>query len=274
MDICFNELSTPSSQDFHSCIKRYAQTIKRACQEGFKKVRYSKNLHNIFIEDGITFGSYCRKNAEGSLILSTQNYPYIEDDDENADKYIITDVYLNRDLRPKCDGLGVAYIENSIGIAFFDSFWRNDIEYNLLINKEGHEYESSILCLSSSEKFDDPLFKEWKEKTFQNIPDKCVISYDEKKSNIKLRHDHGQDTLKEFSKVILKDEYVKGIIDSLPFHHNSSKFINKINDNGVIEIVLVKTDVGYGVAVQTTGINKTQTEWIANRLERKFKNFK
>ena len=53
----------------------------------------------------------------------------------------------------------------------------------------------------------------------------------------------------------------------LPFER---KFIKKIRDEGVIEIVLPWTDEGYGIVVKTTGRTINETEKISRIITEKY----
>lgn len=96
----------------------------------------------------------------------------------------------------------------------------------------------------------------------------CSIPISEKK--IVLRHDHGMDVLEDFSKRLLRSPYLIGVINSLPFNPYERKFIRKIRENGLIEIVLPWTDKGYGLVVKTTGRTYRETERIAKIIEEEY----
>ena len=55
---------------------------------------------------------------------------------------------------------------------------------------------------------------------------------------------------------------VYNIINALPFNSYERKFIRKIREDGLIEIVLPWTDKGYGIVVKTTGRTIKETEMI------------
>lgn len=96
----------------------------------------------------------------------------------------------------------------------------------------------------------------------------CGIEIADKK--IVLRNDHGMDELEEFSKRLIRCPYLIGVINSLPHNPNRRKFIKKIRENGLIEIVLPWTDKGYGIVVKTTGRTLRETEKIAEIIEEEF----
>lgn len=93
----------------------------------------------------------------------------------------------------------------------------------------------------------------------------CGIPVSDKK--IVLRNDHGMDVLEDFSKRLIHCPYLTGVINSLPYNPYERKFIKKICENGLIEIVLPWTDEGYGIVVKTTGRTMLETEKIAKIIE-------
>ncbi len=78
------------------------------------------------------------------------------------------------------------------------------------------------------------------------------------------------DVLQEFSKRLIHSPYLIGIINSLPYNPYERKFIKKIRENGLIEIVLPWTDQGYGIVVKTTGRTIKETEKIAEIIKEEF----
>lgn len=84
--------------------------------------------------------------------------------------------------------------------------------------------------------------------------------------SIQLRKDHGIEILKHWAKRLVNNPYVEEIVNSLPFNSRTTNSIKKVYDNGLIELVLTKTDAGYGMVVKTTGTNKKETVEIAGIL--------
>ena len=60
------------------------------------------------------------------------------------------------------------------------------------------------------------------------------------------------------------------MINSLPFNSHERKFIKRIREEGLIEIVLPWTDKGYGVVVKTTGRTIKETEMIGRIIMEKY----
>lgn len=86
------------------------------------------------------------------------------------------------------------------------------------------------------------------------------------RKKISLRKDHGIDILNHWAKRFVNNPYVEEVVNSLPFNPSTTNPIKKVHDNGLIELVLTKTDAGYGMVVKTTGTNKEETEEIAKIL--------
>ena len=61
-----------------------------------------------------------------------------------------------------------------------------------------------------------------------------------------------------------------GVINSLPYNAKQRRFIRKIREDGLIEIVLPWTDEGLGIVVKTTGRTLRETETIAEILEEEY----
>lgn len=96
----------------------------------------------------------------------------------------------------------------------------------------------------------------------------CDMPFSDKK--IVLRDDHGKDVLEDFAKRLLHCPYLVGVINSLPYNSHERKFIRRVRENGLIEIVLPWTDQGYGMVVKTTGRTLRETERIAEIIEGEF----
>ena len=90
------------------------------------------------------------------------------------------------------------------------------------------------------------------------------------KKTIKLRDDHGQYILQDFSEKIRRSPYVEKIINSLPFNPQQKNPIKAIKADGIVEFVLTWTDAGLGICIQTTGRDLKQTKTIAIHLAEKY----
>ena len=90
--------------------------------------------------------------------------------------------------------------------------------------------------------------------------------------NIAIRDDHGKDILLKLAKKLVISPYVCEVVNSLPFNRGEANRIrpNQSFENGLVEIVLPKTDAGYGLVIRTTGRNPHETRQIANLLAKDF----
>lgn len=93
---------------------------------------------------------------------------------------------------------------------------------------------------------------------------------DPTKKAINLRPDHGKDVLQEFAKKVCRSPYVRKVINSLPFNSKQSKPIRRTTEDGIVDFVLTWTDEGFGLCIQTTGSNRTETNSIAEHLQNEF----
>ena len=160
-----------------------------------------------------------------------------------------------------CIGLALAHILNSAGLSIYEKKWDtafihlmkdNDIKAVRNICTEGHV----DIHISQLQLDEEPELIE----TDLQVEDK----------RISLRHDHGMDVLTEFSKRLIRCPYVIEVVNSLPFNPSERKFIRKIRDDGLIEIVLPWTDQKYGVVVKTTGRNIRETKRIGEIIKERY----
>jgi putative CRISPR-associated protein (TIGR02619 family) len=87
---------------------------------------------------------------------------------------------------------------------------------------------------------------------------------------ISLRDDHGNDVLQAFAERICHSPYVKGIVNSLPFNPKRTEPIRRTTPDGKVDFVLIGTDAGLGLCIQTTGRNQAETNSIALHLKKEF----
>jgi hypothetical protein len=73
-----------------------------------------------------------------------------------------------------------------------------------------------------------------------------------------------------WAKRLIHSPYVEGIINSISFNSKATNPIHNIYDDGRVELVLTKTDEGYGMVVKTTGRDKKETEEIAHILKERY----
>lgn len=160
-----------------------------------------------------------------------------------------------------CMGFALAFLLNSASFSIDNENWGRPF-VRFLRDEEG--VNARNIC--TEEHVDIHIPQLQGEEEIELL--ECGIEIADKK--IVLRNDHGMDELEEFSKRLIRCPYLIGVINSLPHNPNRRKFIKKIRENGLIEIVLPWTDKGYGIVVKTTGRTLRETEKIAEIIEEEF----
>lgn len=282
MEMMFNELSeTPISNNKALANQKVAVLIechKKAHENGFAKIRFSKHFHEIDIAGGYTLHQWLNETNQRdhkNLILSARTFPFINSEDSWAeDEYLKYDYYFENTEplfeRAECLGLAAAHIYDSLAISFQgSSIWESNIiaitkvnDQNLLADKVDVTNVFSGDCFSTKTV---SLF-------IERIREVVLVSspLQPAKKAIDLRSDHGKDVLNAFARRIIDSPYVHGIINSLPWNRRNSNFIRRVYPNGLIELVLYRTDKGFGMVIQTTGRNQRETEEIARLLEEEY----
>ncbi len=259
MEIYFNELSLSSfseEQITYDQLKCMTDAYKALKQSGvdtcriaasenaalFEKIRNMPGKSNIL---GFYF-SFFKSPFESKAVNQLQ---------EEYIKYKW--VYNNKE----CIGPAMAYILESVCFSLYHTEWVDSL-FNILKNDESIQVAN--VSISDHVDVHQQIFE--KQRPVELI--KCELRYSEKE--VSFRDDHGKDVLLEFAKRVIKNPYVIGVVNSLPFNPHERKFIRKVREDGLIEIVLVWTDRKYGMVIKTTGRNKRETEAIAGILEEKY----
>lgn len=160
-----------------------------------------------------------------------------------------------------CIGLPLAIILKTAALSIHESDWSAAFVY---ITKDG---ESDAVRNISVEQHVDIHIPQIQTSEETKLLESDLQIEDKK---ISLRDDHGVDVLMDFSKRLIRCPYVVGVINSLPFNSYERKFIKRIREEGLIEIVLPWTDKGYGVVVKTTGRTIKETEMIGRIIMEKY----
>jgi hypothetical protein len=282
MEMMFNELSeTPVSNNKALANQKVAALIechKKARENGFQKIRFSKNFHKINIANGYNLEQWLNETNQRTykaLILSARTFPFINSEDSWAeDEYLKYHFYFENPEplfeRTKCLGLAAAHIYDSLSISFQGSpIWESNIiaitkvnDQNLLAEKVDVTNVFSGCC------FNTETVQKFIERISEIVLAPSLLQPSEKA--IHFRPDHGTYELNEFAQKIIKSPYVHGIINSLPWNPRNTNLIRRVYPDGRIELVLYWTDKGLGMVVQTTGRNQRETEEIAKLLEEEY----
>lgn len=278
MEACFNELSlTPicsCPEEVRERVGRYVKVIETACKNhGLKKVRYEQGLNTLSMTPNSSLADYCysnRRDKEVQLLLSTQRYPYVSDTDADAeDKYIASNVFwMNDEKEIKAEGFTAAYALGLVCVGFCPQTCWESVTQTIKIKEGNDERCVQWICISDECHWNTEEYRKWHEENIPLILMESELEVGKKK--ISLRDDHGKDVLEAHAKRLLLSPYVIGIINSLPYQSHERRYIRKVYDNGLIEIVLTYTDKGLGMVIQTTGRNLRETRRIAEILSEKY----
>lgn len=248
MDLFFNELSIVGKEslsrdsvvafsEVYRALRKYDITTCRiAPEDNFKLYQMIQNM-----PDSLNI-----RNFYFSFFRS----PYESDEVENGQEEYIEHEWLYNG-RP-CIGLPLAVILNSAALSIHEIEWKEAYVY---ITKDNSANTVRNISIEQHVEIHIPKIREENPELVE-----CDLPIEDKK--ISLREDHGMDVLMDFSKRLIRCPYIIGIVNSLPFHSHERRFIRKIREGGLIEIVLPWTDEGYGIVVKTTGRTIKETEMI------------
>ncbi len=279
MELYFNELSaqykTPDRHQARERMKTLLLLCKNATQEGFMAIRTHRSFdvcelcHDYKVCDWYSDGSISKTLRD--FYLSFRKFPFETGNTDAEETFIKADYTLHEPEEAlhhgqSTGGLAWAYIMNTLAVSFQSHpVWKKP-HIQLMEALDG---ASSVRTVNHSSQEDHiALHAPW----IESLKKPVLISSDIEpfRKTISLRDDHGKDTLKSLAQKIVQSPYVTGVINSLPFHSKAKNFIYKVHSDGRIEIVLVWTDQGYGMVVQTTGRSMAETKAIAELLKDKY----
>jgi len=212
-----------------------------------------------------TFASDTRGRNIGALLLGLTKHPYIDDGSRQVDEYLQSRFTISKDNQTiDVQGIAAAHLHDSVAIGFAsETYWQN-VVFTLTVTTDGNERNFDVLCVSSPEHFEAPVVKMWVEDRAEIVLVESAISCAQK--TVRLRDDHGREKLLSVAARLIRCPYVVEIVNSLPFNPQERKVVRSVSNAGLVEMVLTKTDAGYGLVVRTTGRNERETRRIAEIL--------
>lgn len=277
-DLFFNELSlTPfcGDSELHSRMLCYAEVLKKCGDLGHNKIRYEKAFSELMVGPEKSLANYCYDNLYNTelatsvgLIVSMQYQPYIDPDTEQEDNYIKNDYVIEMgDAKVSGYGMTSAHLYHSFSVGFCSSECWNQCCFPIHKRCDNtFSFDGEVYCVSDISHFEEDLFVNWYISCHE-------VAYTKRSQEptCRLSNDHhGKDVLKKFSDRVMKEDFVTEVINSLQFAPKATRFVEKFTDDGVINLRLVGTDRGLGIAVRTTGQNKIQMAYFAYLLEKKY----
>ncbi|MEI7556911.1 putative CRISPR-associated protein [Candidatus Chlorohelix sp.] len=136
------------------------------------------------------------------------------------------------------------------------------------------EYIPAIIIESDGElmlsAFGELLYQRFVQDYPEDLP-KCKEKPEEKRLAFKDGED--KPPIVALARRLILSPFVCEIVNSIPFHPGEINRIrpNQNFENGLVEIVLPKTDKGLGMVIRTTGRNPAETKQIADLLAKQYK---
>ncbi len=274
-DVYFNELSVPYpvtvNTDTDFLIQNYAETIKEACNQGFGKVRYEKEIDHIMLREDFSLAQYLYKNItlqSVKVLLATQTKPYIPEGDKAEVPYIMNQYYIMfKGEKIHAEGLTAAALSASMAIGMENANWTENCYEVFEKRPEAKTLrKADVLYAYNPNFFTNEKFVEWADVNLPPKIEECGIL--PMKKEIHLADHHGKDVLNRLAKRLVCEKFVKGILNSTDRNAQEKNFISGINSN-IIYITMVDNG-GFGMAVSTTARNEREAGYIAKLIEKKY----
>lgn len=257
MELYFNELSMEGKESLSRESMSVLTAVYRALQKydiTTCRIDSADNLRLFHMIQDIP-GSLNIRNFYFSFFRAPYESEIVE---KEQDEYFSYEwIYRGR----KCIGLALASILNSACLSIYEREWDTPFIEAL---KDSDVDTVRNICTEKHVDIHIPKIQPEEEPELVE----SSLPFEEKK--IALRNDHGKDVLTDFSKRLIRCPYVIGVINSLPFNSSERKFIKRIRNDGLIEIVLPWTDEGYGIVVKTTGRTIRETERIGEIINERY----
>ena len=257
MDAYLNELSINERIfDDYDNIKNLASVYRELKKYGFNACYLSSENYSFIVK---TLKEDVKKRNLLQFVYSFFHAPYEDSDNVKRE----SNEYLSHEWTydgNSCFGLAMCGILDTISISMDSKIWPGMITVNRDDEKVDVRNAADLEHIDYHSKWLESL------KDIELVT--TDIEWDRKK--IHLRDDHGKDILEGFAKKIVKSPYVVSVVNSLEFHRYYKKLVYDMDSAGIVELVLYWTDPGYGIAVQTTGRNRKETEKIARILAEEF----
>jgi hypothetical protein len=278
MDFIFNELcfrnACPNIHSGKLSMINLLQVCKQGRELGMLRLAVRHDFYVQFLLAGYSINNWLNDQTVNKvlkdLLLSIVRQPYINNSDTLIEeRFISSYAFLVDGETSAVEGLAIAYLYKTIAISLYSSEEWNVHEIDLKFSETG--YDDQIVKVNhASQTTHVEQHKDW---IVSNIGIKLPITklhFSEKEIN--LRDDHGKNLLLGFSKKLIRSQFVTKVINSLPFNPHDKYFVRHCYKDGKIEIVLVRSDQGYGIIIQTTGRDLTETKAIAEVLNEEFHN--
>lgn len=278
MDLIFNELSLqPLTENEYSLKERFMGLLKlyKYSKENlnFKHIVFPENISELNVTKEKTFYEWVKSishQGDKDKILSIIKKPFSKDvlgeivDELNGYYYENEELQI---VESYCYGLATAHLKEKLCSSLSTHpIWHETIlQFKKVINDDLETTVVSTFNVTNQEDFNKSEIKKFIEKFMELNLHETSLKPEEKKYH--LAPHHGKEELTALCKQLINSPYV---VEMKSTHYGGKDFIRKVEENGVIEIVLTKSEAGYALWVQTTGTNRIQTQAIADILEKRY----
>ncbi len=273
-----NELSVSplSVNRYHANDKmaQFAKTVSEARRIGFRRIRSDLHSNNIGLADEYSLYDWLNnKNiskAYRDFLYGMIVQPFIKDEDEDiAGQYIEANFYfedIDHDhSKTECLGLAAAYLYETLSISFASAPVWCKTKLFLLIEEDHISSTEQVFNVYSRESFEDADLAAFVESLGELELIETDIDPSDKSTH--LADHHGKAELKALCERIKNSPYV---IEMRSTDWGGNCFIRKVYRDGVIVIVLIKTERRYALWIRTTGRNYRETAAIAEILKERY----
>jgi hypothetical protein len=281
MELSFNELGiyplSPDTYRANDKMKIFSEAVSAARKNGFNIIRSHYDTYQIMLSENYTLSQWLY-NKEiprdyRDLLYGIFTLPFIkEDDEEIEDKYIEANYFFEDNEsnieKTKCLGLASAYLYDTLSISLASlPIWQKT-KLKILIEKDGETLTHEVFNISEKDSFQDQNISLFVENLGEvNLIETKIIPDDKK---IHLADHHGKDKLQALCNQLKYNLHVEEMRSMEWCRGRCNDFIKKCHKDGVVEIVLFKTDMKYALWVKTTGRNLRETKTIAEKLKNDF----
>ena len=283
---CFNELTAvvSSPEVMEERLREYVRILERLRSYGVRKILYDCDLKDIRLTKTMSLEDLCAKvwldpnfyhlrSIIGTLVDMRQ-YPSKAEQQERYNRYSNVSLMCNDVAWPDMPlGLYAAHVLDTYAVGFSDDTqdamglvcklkltWKKEKE-----NAKDKFKEEEVYHLTKMKDFEDDDFT-W----YLATKDIKVSKAGRKDEAIDLPPHHGQKECTEHAKILIQNEFVEAILNSIDHVRSERKYIHKVYPDGKIEVRLHWQEGGYGLLIATAGRDIVQTKWIALHLQERY----
>lgn len=281
MELAFNELSqVPVLDDKYKANERMvllSKTVAEARKRGFRNIRTHFSASEIKLTCNYTVHNWLFDKEfsfeHRSIFYDMFVQPFIKEGDEEIEEKYIEAYYFFEDAqnnigKQECLGLASAFLNETLAISLQNNpAWLKNI-LKITVEKECVEEIADVHHVFSKECFHTSTIAGFIESIStlslaetQMLPDNKPIH---------LAEHHGKQELGDLCDRLKHNPQVTEMRSMEWCRGKCNDFIRKVHTDGVVEIVLYKTDRKYALWVQTTGRNLRETKAIAEILTEKY----